>query len=197
MLTLRCPLQRKVRMRWFFDISTEKESRFFKSDLNDPHQIFNAHLLETTDLSPSRFHFSTGFIPRSWFESDDFIAYSNGWDWRGKERYLFFAELAMSQGWSALLCATGAWGGKPIGRVRIKLIFLTTNNLNLKWGKLKWILNYEINIVTFFNSEKPRNGLLESRSWSIQPFQTSNLSLFSLFRKVIAQKLKFSNKILI
>ena len=30
---------------------------FFKSDLTDPHQIFDAHLLETTDLSPSRFHF--------------------------------------------------------------------------------------------------------------------------------------------
>ena len=30
----------------------------FKSDLTDPHQIFDAHLLETTDLSPSRFHFS-------------------------------------------------------------------------------------------------------------------------------------------
>ena len=64
-------------MRLVFDISEEKESRFFKSDVNDPHQIFDAHLLETTDLSPSRFHFSVGFIPRSRFESDDFIAYSN------------------------------------------------------------------------------------------------------------------------
>ena len=50
---------------------------FFKSDLTDPHQIFDAHLLETTDLSPSRFHFSVGFISRSCFESDGFIAYSN------------------------------------------------------------------------------------------------------------------------
>ena len=31
---------------------------FFKSDLTDPPQIFDAHLLENTDLSPSRFHFS-------------------------------------------------------------------------------------------------------------------------------------------
>ena len=54
-----------------------------------PHQIFNAHLLETTDLSPSRFHFSVGFITRSWFESDGFIAYSNEWDWSEKERCLF------------------------------------------------------------------------------------------------------------
>ena len=36
-------------------------------------QIFDAHLLENTDLSPSRFHFSVGFISRSCFESDGFI----------------------------------------------------------------------------------------------------------------------------
>ena len=35
------------------------------------------------------------------------------------KRCLFFVELAMSQRWSALFCATGAWGGKPIGRVRV------------------------------------------------------------------------------
>ena len=76
MLTLRRPLRRKLRLRWFFDISEVKES-IFKSDLTDPHQIFDAHLLETTDLSPSKFHFSVGFISRSCFESDGFIAYSN------------------------------------------------------------------------------------------------------------------------
>ena len=42
-----------------------------------PHQIFDAHLLETIDLRPFRFHFSVGFISRSCFESDGFIAYSN------------------------------------------------------------------------------------------------------------------------
>ena len=56
-LTLMRPLRRKVRMRWFFDISKVKESSFFKSDLTDPCQIFYAHLLENADLSPSRFHF--------------------------------------------------------------------------------------------------------------------------------------------
>ena len=56
-LTLRRPLRRKLWMRWFFDVSKVKESSFLKSDLTDPHQIFDAHLLETTDLSPSRFHF--------------------------------------------------------------------------------------------------------------------------------------------
>ena len=64
-------------MRWFFDVSKVKESSFYKSDLIDPPQIFDAHLLETTDLSPSRFHFPVGLISRSCFESDGFIAYSN------------------------------------------------------------------------------------------------------------------------
>ena len=35
------------------------------------------------------------------------------------KKYLFFAELAMSQPWSAIFRATGAWGGKPIGRLRV------------------------------------------------------------------------------
>ena len=44
-LTLRRPLRRKLRMRWFFDVSMVKESSFFKSDLTDPPpQIFYAHL---------------------------------------------------------------------------------------------------------------------------------------------------------
>ena len=42
-----------------------------------PHQIFDAHLLINTDLDPSRFYFSVGFISRSCFESNGFIAYSN------------------------------------------------------------------------------------------------------------------------
>ena len=42
--------------------------------------------------------------------------------------YLFFDEWAIYQRWSAVFCATGAWGGKPIGRVRGKQFFYT--NLN-------------------------------------------------------------------
>ena len=40
---------------------------FFNRTSLTPHQIFDAYLLETTDLSPSRFHFSTevGFYIRS------------------------------------------------------------------------------------------------------------------------------------
>ena len=64
-------------MRCFFDVSKVKESNFSKSDLTDPPQIFDEHLLENTDLSLSTFHFSSGFISRSCFESDGFIAYSN------------------------------------------------------------------------------------------------------------------------
>ena len=35
-LTLTRPLPRKLRMRWFLDVSKVKESSFFKSDLTDP-----------------------------------------------------------------------------------------------------------------------------------------------------------------
>ena len=76
-LTLRRPLRKRLLMRWFFDVSKEKESSFSKSDLTDPPHIFDAHLLEITDLSPSRFHYSVGFISRSCFDSDGFIAYPN------------------------------------------------------------------------------------------------------------------------
>ena len=75
-LTLGCLLRRKLRMRWFFDVSKVKKSSFFKSDLTDLPQIFDAHLLENTDLSPCKFPFPVGFILRSCFESDGFIAYS-------------------------------------------------------------------------------------------------------------------------
>ena len=50
----------------------DEESDFFKSDLTDPPQIFDAHLLENTN-----------------------------------SRYLFFAELAISERWSAIFCITG------------------------------------------------------------------------------------------
>ena len=57
-LTLWRPLRRKLRMRWFFDVSKVKESSFFKSDITDALQIFDAHFLENTNLNPSNFHFS-------------------------------------------------------------------------------------------------------------------------------------------
>ena len=60
-LTLRPPLRRKLLIRWFLDISKVKESSFFLNRTSlTPHQIFDAHLLKNTDLSPSRFHFSVG-----------------------------------------------------------------------------------------------------------------------------------------
>ena len=48
--------------------------KIFKSELK---LYFRIKLFFDTDLSPSRFHFSVGFISRSCFESDGFIAYSN------------------------------------------------------------------------------------------------------------------------
>ena len=72
------PVAQKIADEVVFDVSKVKESIFLKSDLTDPPpQNLDAHLLENTDLSLSRFHFSVGFLSRSYFESEGFIAYSN------------------------------------------------------------------------------------------------------------------------
>ena len=82
--------EKKWQLGWGFSTFPRWRNRLFLNRTSlTPHQIFDAHLLETTDLSPSRFHFSVGFISRSCFESDGFIAYSNEWDWSEKERCLF------------------------------------------------------------------------------------------------------------
>ena len=114
LLTLTRPSRKKLRMRWFFDVSKVKESSFFfKSDLTAPPHIFDAHLFENIDLSPSRFHFSFGFISTSYFEkNNDVCSHYQTFNHiiLNKKRYVYFAELVMSQRWSGIFCATGAWG---------------------------------------------------------------------------------------
>ena len=106
-VTLIRPLRRKLRMRWFFDISKLKESSFFKSDLTDPPtKNFNAHLSENTNLRPSGFHFTVGVISRSCFESDGFIERmrlkrkkndGNWWDENKVRRSIFWLVSADPQ----------------------------------------------------------------------------------------------------
>ena len=76
-LTLTRPLRRTLPMRWFFRRFQGEGVDFFKSDLTDPPQIFDAYPLENFNLSPSSFHLTVGFKSRSCFELDGFIAYSN------------------------------------------------------------------------------------------------------------------------
>ena len=71
------PVAQKVADEVVFRRFQGEKSSFFKSDLTDPPHIFVAHLLENTKLSPSSFHFSMGFVSRSYFESDGFMDYSN------------------------------------------------------------------------------------------------------------------------
>ena len=71
------PVAQKIADEVVFRRFQGEDVEFFLSDLTDPPQIFDAHLLDSTNLSPSRFLFSVGFISRSCFESDGFIAYSN------------------------------------------------------------------------------------------------------------------------
>ena len=91
------------------------------------------------------------FISRSCFESDNFIAYSNEWDWREKTMFIhthqtlitsfyikkvpIFSQLAMSQPWSAIFWAMGVWGGKLIGRVRVKVEYFGSAGFEFwKWN---------------------------------------------------------------
>ena len=61
-------MRRKLRIRWVFDISKVKEPSFFLNrTLLAPPQIFDAHLLENFNLSPSSFHFSVGFLCQDLF----------------------------------------------------------------------------------------------------------------------------------
>ena len=54
-LTLTRSLRTKMRKRWFFDVFKVKKSTFFSySDFIDPSQIFDAHLFENTNFSPSK-----------------------------------------------------------------------------------------------------------------------------------------------
>ena len=49
------------------DVSKVEESSFYKLDFTDPTQIFDAHRLEDTNLSPYSFHFSVGFYIKIMF----------------------------------------------------------------------------------------------------------------------------------
>ena len=52
----------------------------------------------------------------------------------------------MSQRWSAIFCATGAWGGKPIGRVRVKIVYSETIKKFI--FILRWIILYLTDFCT-------------------------------------------------
>ena len=100
-LTLRRPLHKKLRMRWFFDVSKVKESSFSLT----PSDFWWASL-EGTNVSPSSFNFPVGQEKKTMFIHTDQPLTTSFYI----KKYLFFAELAISQRWSAIFCATGAWG---------------------------------------------------------------------------------------
>ena len=54
-LNPQAPFAQKLQMNWFFDVSKVKESIFLNRTSLTPS---DAHPLENTDFSPSRFHFS-------------------------------------------------------------------------------------------------------------------------------------------
>ena len=102
------------------------------------------------------FIFQWVFISRSCFESDAFIAYTNEWDLREKtmfihtylplitsfyiKNYLFFADLAISQRWSAIFCATGEWGGNWSSAWGLKS---TVTNIEPAWEDILSTIKFD------------------------------------------------------
>ena len=136
-LTLKRLLRRKLRRRWFFDISEVKESSFFlnRTSLTAPSDFWCASFGKYR-FRPFQISFFSGFYIKIMFWVRWFYSLFERMRSERKRtmlihtnqplitsiyigRYLFFAELLMSQRWSAFFCATGAWGGKPIGCVRV------------------------------------------------------------------------------
>ena len=60
-MVIRAPFAQKIADEVIFRRFQGEAVEFFISDLTDTPQIFDAHLLENTNLSPSSFHFSVGF----------------------------------------------------------------------------------------------------------------------------------------
>ena len=99
---------------------------FFKSDLTDPPSDFWCASFGKYRFKPFQISFFSGFYIKiifwvRWFYSlfermrlkrkrRMLIHTNKPLVTFYKKRYLFFAELAMSQRWSAIFCATGVWG---------------------------------------------------------------------------------------
>ena len=68
-----------------------------------------------------------------------------------------FADLAMSQCWSAIFCATGVLGGKPIGCVRVNFV-----SCRLKFHMLKSLTNDGPVILTHLRKYQPLREITTS-----------------------------------
>ena len=136
-------MHRKLRMRWIIDVSKVKASRFLKSDLPDPNSDFWCASFRKYRFKPFKISFFSSFYIKIMF----WVRWFNSlFERMGSETKItiiihtnqplitsiyikeipIFAELAMSQRWSAIFCATSALGGKPIGRVRVNFKTLFT-----------------------------------------------------------------------
>ena len=86
--TIRHPLRKKLRMRWFFDVSKVKELNFFNRPSVTPLRFFMRIFLKIPILAHPAFIFQRVFISRSFFESNGFIAYSKEWDLGEKSMFI-------------------------------------------------------------------------------------------------------------
>ena len=128
---------------------------------------------------------------------------------RSKRKKTMFIQsnLAMGQRWSAIFCATGAWGGNSIEHVRVKLIILPcedhlrfTNNWTCppesKFLRI-WIWNLiyvEISFSGYYKLSEPKKAAISSSIHEGEKLKQYIPYEFSKFRgkKVgFKQKLEF------
>ena len=140
------------------EISKVKEFSFLKSDLTDPPSDFWCASFGKYRFKAFQISFFSDFYIKIMFWVRWF--YSLFERMRLKRKKLFihtnqplitsfyikkipiFSDLAMSQRWFAIFCATAAWAGKPIGRVRVK-VFLH-QKISSKFSIWAWIWSFQL-----------------------------------------------------
>ena len=149
-------MRTKVRMSWLFAVSKVKESTVLQSDFMDSPLIFlmrNFWLIRLLALTACIFQLvfisiqcyvlhSLIIIRRNEIEEKKGVFTQNkllSHQFIQKINH-FFAELAMSRHWSALLCARGAWGSKPTGQVRVKKFNFSSGNTCSVFKVKSWLL---------------------------------------------------------
>ena len=110
-----------------------------------PSQIFDVHLLESTNFSPSRLHFSKGFNIKIMF----WVSWFHSWDRREKTMFIHTNQPLITSFYikkipiladeisddSALI-----WNFLSNGRVRFKVIGVTLRNI-WRWLKIRqWLV---------------------------------------------------------
>ena len=96
----------------------------------------------------------------------------------------------MSQLWSAIFCATGAWGGKPIGHVRVKFLLYKLYNITIICLQTLKIWSYQIPVLMIESYLTPPGIPVAFQNWVCRK-RKINLYFFVII-KLLWNHLKIS-----